>query len=154
MAQTVFSQTERKPVLVLYWLSPLTCIYLGVCFESSDGLFGQCLTPKQDRVRYQLSVPVLKRMQEVLKELMLQGNAPKSKTFIHPYERFFFFLSLSSLFVTTFFQASFFVLLISLASIYIISIPRKHFPIFHLHAPLSNQRFQAVLPSVIVTLVT
>uniref|UniRef100_A0A7N5ZZL3 Protein tyrosine phosphatase receptor type Na n=1 Tax=Anabas testudineus TaxID=64144 RepID=A0A7N5ZZL3_ANATE len=38
-----------------------------------DGLFGQCRTSKQDQVRYQVSVPVLKRMQEVLKQLMLQG---------------------------------------------------------------------------------
>ncbi|XP_047456284.1 protein tyrosine phosphatase receptor type Na [Mugil cephalus] len=42
-------------------------------FCSDDGLFGQCRTSKQDQVRYQLSVPVLKRMQEVLKQLMLQG---------------------------------------------------------------------------------
>ncbi|KAJ8004482.1 hypothetical protein DPEC_G00136150 [Dallia pectoralis] len=41
------------------------------CF--SDGLFGQCRTSKQDHVKYQVSVPVLKRMQEVLKQLMLQG---------------------------------------------------------------------------------
>ncbi|XP_018527435.1 LOW QUALITY PROTEIN: protein tyrosine phosphatase receptor type Na [Lates calcarifer] len=40
---------------------------------SDDGLFGQCLSPKQDQVQYQVSVPVLKRMQEVLKQLMLQG---------------------------------------------------------------------------------
>uniref|UniRef100_A0A3Q1JK78 Uncharacterized protein n=1 Tax=Anabas testudineus TaxID=64144 RepID=A0A3Q1JK78_ANATE len=39
-----------------------------------DGLFGQCRTSKQDQVRYQVSVPVLKRMQEVLKQLMLQDN--------------------------------------------------------------------------------
>uniref|UniRef100_A0A671Z4S5 Protein tyrosine phosphatase receptor type Na n=1 Tax=Sparus aurata TaxID=8175 RepID=A0A671Z4S5_SPAAU len=38
-----------------------------------DGLFGQCLSSKQDRVQFQVSVPVLKRMQEVLKQLMLQG---------------------------------------------------------------------------------
>lgn len=74
MAPAVLLQTERKPVLVVYWFSTLAWTYLGVCSESSDGLFGQCLTSKQDRVRYQLSVPVLKRMQEVLKELMLQGN--------------------------------------------------------------------------------
>ncbi|KAG7227453.1 hypothetical protein INR49_005267 [Caranx melampygus] len=42
-------------------------------FCSDDGLFGQCLSSKQDQVRYQVSVPVLKRMQEVLKQLMLQG---------------------------------------------------------------------------------
>uniref|UniRef100_A0A3P8QAT7 Protein tyrosine phosphatase receptor type Na n=1 Tax=Astatotilapia calliptera TaxID=8154 RepID=A0A3P8QAT7_ASTCA len=37
------------------------------------GLFGQCRTSKQDQVQYQVSVPVLKRMQEVLKQLMLEG---------------------------------------------------------------------------------
>ncbi|XP_023154309.2 protein tyrosine phosphatase receptor type Na isoform X2 [Amphiprion ocellaris] len=42
-------------------------------FCSDDGLFGQCRTSKQDQVQYQVSVPVLKRMQEVLKQLMLQG---------------------------------------------------------------------------------
>ncbi|XP_056280004.1 protein tyrosine phosphatase receptor type Na isoform X2 [Pseudoliparis swirei] len=40
---------------------------------SNDGLFGQCRTSKQDLVQYQVSVPILKRMQEVLKQLMLQG---------------------------------------------------------------------------------
>ncbi|XP_061827799.1 protein tyrosine phosphatase receptor type Na isoform X2 [Nerophis lumbriciformis] len=40
---------------------------------SDDGLFGQCRSSKQDRVQYQVTVPVLKRMQEVLKQLMLQG---------------------------------------------------------------------------------
>ncbi|XP_029315583.1 protein tyrosine phosphatase receptor type Na isoform X1 [Cottoperca gobio] len=42
-------------------------------FCSDDGLFGQCHSTKQDMVQYQVSVPVLKRMQEVLKQLMLQG---------------------------------------------------------------------------------
>ncbi|XP_068428424.1 protein tyrosine phosphatase receptor type Na isoform X2 [Clinocottus analis] len=42
-------------------------------FCSDDGLFGQCRTAKQDLVQYQVSVPVLKRMQEVLKQLMLEG---------------------------------------------------------------------------------
>ncbi|KAL0985617.1 hypothetical protein UPYG_G00159500 [Umbra pygmaea] len=42
-----------------------------VCFP--DGLFGQCRTSNQDQVQYQVSVPVLKRMQEVLKQLMLRG---------------------------------------------------------------------------------
>ncbi|XP_057708831.1 receptor-type tyrosine-protein phosphatase-like N isoform X2 [Corythoichthys intestinalis] len=42
-------------------------------FCSNDGLFGQCHSSKQDRVQYQVTVPVLKRMQEVLKQLMLQG---------------------------------------------------------------------------------
>uniref|UniRef100_A0A8C9TT54 Protein tyrosine phosphatase receptor type N n=1 Tax=Scleropages formosus TaxID=113540 RepID=A0A8C9TT54_SCLFO len=38
-----------------------------------DGLFGQCQAPGQERVQYQVSVPVLQRLQEVLKQLMLQG---------------------------------------------------------------------------------
>lgn len=42
-------------------------------FCADDGLFGQCRTSKQDLVQYQVSVPVLKRMQEVLKQLMQQG---------------------------------------------------------------------------------
>ncbi|XP_042351054.1 protein tyrosine phosphatase receptor type Na [Plectropomus leopardus] len=42
-------------------------------FCLDDGLFGQCRSSKQDLVQYQVSVPVLKRMQEVLKQLMLQG---------------------------------------------------------------------------------
>uniref|UniRef100_A0A674A9V0 Protein tyrosine phosphatase receptor type Na n=1 Tax=Salmo trutta TaxID=8032 RepID=A0A674A9V0_SALTR len=46
-----------------------------VCVGDScvHGLFGQCRTSKQDQVQYQVSVPVLKRMQEVLKQLTLQG---------------------------------------------------------------------------------
>lgn len=42
-------------------------------FCSNDGLFGQCRSSKQDQVQYQVSVPVLKRMQDVLKQLMQQG---------------------------------------------------------------------------------
>ncbi|KAM9343493.1 protein tyrosine phosphatase receptor type Na [Pholidichthys leucotaenia] len=42
-------------------------------FCSNDGLFGQCRSSKHDQVQYQVSVPVLKRMQEVLKQFMLQG---------------------------------------------------------------------------------
>ncbi|XP_033472970.2 protein tyrosine phosphatase receptor type Na isoform X1 [Epinephelus lanceolatus] len=42
-------------------------------FCSDDGLFGQCRSSKQDLVQYQVSVPVLKRMQEVLKQLMMHG---------------------------------------------------------------------------------
>ncbi|KAG7254171.1 hypothetical protein CRUP_037484, partial [Coryphaenoides rupestris] len=40
-------------------------------FCSDDGLFGRCRSSKQDQVQYQVSVAVLKRMQEVLKQLML-----------------------------------------------------------------------------------
>ncbi|XP_034041811.1 protein tyrosine phosphatase receptor type Na [Thalassophryne amazonica] len=42
-------------------------------FCSDDGLFGQCHSSKQDQVQYQVSVSVLTRMQEVLKQLMIQG---------------------------------------------------------------------------------
>ncbi|KAG7265678.1 hypothetical protein CRUP_027755, partial [Coryphaenoides rupestris] len=37
------------------------------------GLFGRCRSSKQDQVQYQVSVAVLKRMQEVLKQLMLHA---------------------------------------------------------------------------------
>uniref|UniRef100_A0A672SIG9 Receptor-type tyrosine-protein phosphatase-like N n=1 Tax=Sinocyclocheilus grahami TaxID=75366 RepID=A0A672SIG9_SINGR len=42
-------------------------------FCSDDKLFGQCRSSRHDQVQYQASVPVLQRLQEVLKELMLQG---------------------------------------------------------------------------------
>ncbi|KAG5261536.1 hypothetical protein AALO_G00285360 [Alosa alosa] len=43
-------------------------------FCSDDGLFGQCrAASQQEVVQYQVSVPVLHRLQEVLKELMVQG---------------------------------------------------------------------------------
>ncbi|KAF3843019.1 hypothetical protein F7725_001868 [Dissostichus mawsoni] len=42
-------------------------------FCSDDGLFGQCLSSRQNLVQYQVTVPVLKRMQEVLKQLMVKG---------------------------------------------------------------------------------
>ncbi|XP_074520505.1 receptor-type tyrosine-protein phosphatase-like N isoform X2 [Halichoeres trimaculatus] len=40
---------------------------------SDDGLFGQCQFPHQDPVQYQVSVPVLHKLQGVLKDLMVQG---------------------------------------------------------------------------------
>lgn len=40
---------------------------------SDDGLFGQCQSPDRAPVQYQVSVPVLHRLQQVLKELMDQG---------------------------------------------------------------------------------
>uniref|UniRef100_A0A7N9AV67 Protein tyrosine phosphatase receptor type Na n=1 Tax=Mastacembelus armatus TaxID=205130 RepID=A0A7N9AV67_9TELE len=49
------------------------CVCVYVCVIIPDGLFGQCRSSKQDQVQYQVSVPVLKRMQEVLKQLMQQG---------------------------------------------------------------------------------
>ncbi|KAM8856879.1 protein tyrosine phosphatase receptor type Na isoform 1-T1 [Synchiropus picturatus] len=48
-------------------------------FCSDDGLFGQCLSSKQDRVQYQVSVAVLRRMQDVLKQLMQQGLSWQDK---------------------------------------------------------------------------
>ncbi|XP_068612465.1 receptor-type tyrosine-protein phosphatase-like N [Brachionichthys hirsutus] len=38
-----------------------------------DGLFGQCQSPHRKPVQYQVSVPVLHKLQEVLKDLMVQG---------------------------------------------------------------------------------
>ncbi|KPP70127.1 hypothetical protein Z043_111067, partial [Scleropages formosus] len=38
-----------------------------------DALFGQCQDPTQQRVQYQVSVPVLQKLQDVLKQLMMQG---------------------------------------------------------------------------------
>nr|XP_033471580.1 receptor-type tyrosine-protein phosphatase-like N isoform X1 [Epinephelus lanceolatus] len=40
---------------------------------NNDGLFGQCQAPHQEPVQYQVSVPVLHKLQEVLKDLMVQG---------------------------------------------------------------------------------
>lgn len=45
-----------------------------VC-SCADGLFGQCQTPHQEPVQYQVSVPVLHKLQEVLKDLMVQGGS-------------------------------------------------------------------------------
>uniref|UniRef100_A0A8C4ETL9 Protein tyrosine phosphatase receptor type Na n=1 Tax=Dicentrarchus labrax TaxID=13489 RepID=A0A8C4ETL9_DICLA len=55
----------------LKWL--ICILFVCMCVFIPDGLFGQCRSSKQDQVQYQVSVPVLKRMQEVLKQLMLQG---------------------------------------------------------------------------------
>lgn len=54
-------------------------IYIRIHVCISDGLFGQCRTSKQDQVQYQVSVPVLKRMQEVLKQLMLEGETEHNR---------------------------------------------------------------------------
>ncbi|XP_061780106.1 receptor-type tyrosine-protein phosphatase-like N isoform X3 [Nerophis lumbriciformis] len=40
---------------------------------NDDGLFGQCRAPHQDPVQYLVSVPTLHKLQEVLKDLMVQG---------------------------------------------------------------------------------
>ncbi|XP_029967566.1 protein tyrosine phosphatase receptor type Na [Salarias fasciatus] len=42
-------------------------------FCSDDLLFGQCRSSKQDLVQYQVSVPVWKRLQWVIKQLMREG---------------------------------------------------------------------------------
>uniref|UniRef100_A0AAY4CEA3 Protein tyrosine phosphatase receptor type Nb n=1 Tax=Denticeps clupeoides TaxID=299321 RepID=A0AAY4CEA3_9TELE len=51
------------------------CIFYLIEGSSSTDLmlFGQCLSSRQEQVQYQVSVKVLQRLQEVLKELMLQG---------------------------------------------------------------------------------
>ncbi|XP_038158199.1 receptor-type tyrosine-protein phosphatase-like N isoform X2 [Cyprinodon tularosa] len=40
---------------------------------ADDGLFGQCRAPHQEPGQYRVSVPVLHKLQEVLKDLMVQG---------------------------------------------------------------------------------
>uniref|UniRef100_A0A8C5HUQ3 Receptor-type tyrosine-protein phosphatase-like N n=1 Tax=Gouania willdenowi TaxID=441366 RepID=A0A8C5HUQ3_GOUWI len=52
--------------------SPLNLVQT-FALSFADGLFGQCRGSKHGVVQYQVTVPVLKRMQEVLKQLMLQG---------------------------------------------------------------------------------
>ncbi|XP_026157250.1 receptor-type tyrosine-protein phosphatase-like N isoform X2 [Mastacembelus armatus] len=47
------------------------CLRDQLC--SDDGLFGQCQAPHQEHIQYQVSVPVLRRLQDVLKDLMVQG---------------------------------------------------------------------------------
>uniref|UniRef100_A0A3Q2YTD7 Protein tyrosine phosphatase receptor type Nb n=1 Tax=Hippocampus comes TaxID=109280 RepID=A0A3Q2YTD7_HIPCM len=42
---------------------------------SDDGLFGQCWAPHHDPVQYLVSVPALHKLQEVLKDLMAQGES-------------------------------------------------------------------------------
>ncbi len=41
----------------------------------ADGLFGQCQAPHQEPVQYQVSVQVLHKLQDVLKDLMVQGES-------------------------------------------------------------------------------
>uniref|UniRef100_A0A3Q3NKP7 Protein tyrosine phosphatase receptor type Nb n=1 Tax=Mastacembelus armatus TaxID=205130 RepID=A0A3Q3NKP7_9TELE len=47
----------------------------SACFPPRTiyGLFGQCQAPHQEHIQYQVSVPVLRRLQDVLKDLMVQG---------------------------------------------------------------------------------
>uniref|UniRef100_A0A672KJS6 Receptor-type tyrosine-protein phosphatase-like N n=1 Tax=Sinocyclocheilus grahami TaxID=75366 RepID=A0A672KJS6_SINGR len=54
-------------------------------FCSDDKLFGQCRSSRHDQVQYQVSVPVLQRLQEVLKELMIQGKHAHTHTHTHIY---------------------------------------------------------------------
>uniref|UniRef100_A0A8B9LTR1 Protein tyrosine phosphatase receptor type N n=1 Tax=Astyanax mexicanus TaxID=7994 RepID=A0A8B9LTR1_ASTMX len=58
------------------------CLCLCV-FCITDRLFGQCRSSRQDQVQYQVSVPVLQRLQEVLKELMMQGTHKHSPFSAH-----------------------------------------------------------------------
>uniref|UniRef100_A0A667XEG7 Protein tyrosine phosphatase receptor type N n=1 Tax=Myripristis murdjan TaxID=586833 RepID=A0A667XEG7_9TELE len=54
--------------------SRCVCVFLSVfCLSCADGLFGQCQAPQQPPVQYQLSVPVLHKLQEVLRQLLMQG---------------------------------------------------------------------------------
>ncbi|KAJ8352772.1 hypothetical protein SKAU_G00242480 [Synaphobranchus kaupii] len=48
------------------------CTREQVCAD--DGLFGKCQGSRQDRVQYQVSVPVLQRLQEVLKQADDSGS--------------------------------------------------------------------------------
>lgn len=54
--------------------------FVFVCV--TDKLFGQCWSSRHDQVQYQVSVPVLQRLQEVLKELMIQGKHTHTHTHI------------------------------------------------------------------------
>uniref|UniRef100_A0A9J8AL95 Protein tyrosine phosphatase receptor type Na n=1 Tax=Cyprinus carpio carpio TaxID=630221 RepID=A0A9J8AL95_CYPCA len=69
------------------------CFLSRFCIQSSryewfvfvcvtDKLFGQCWSSRHDQVQYQVSVPVLQRLQEVLKELMIQGKHTHTHTHI------------------------------------------------------------------------
>ncbi|KAI7808520.1 protein tyrosine phosphatase [Triplophysa rosa] len=49
-----------------------------VCVCVIDRLFGQCRSSRHEQVQYQVSVPVLQRLQEVLKQLMIQGICYRS----------------------------------------------------------------------------
>uniref|UniRef100_A0A8C9TYB9 Protein tyrosine phosphatase receptor type N n=1 Tax=Scleropages formosus TaxID=113540 RepID=A0A8C9TYB9_SCLFO len=57
-----------RQICLLKWTHRITMDFFFL-----HGLFGQCQAPGQERVQYQVSVPVLQRLQEVLKQLMLQG---------------------------------------------------------------------------------
>lgn len=63
------------------WCVDMWSFVVAVMFGNSrisfcaDGLFGQCQAPHQEAVQYQVSVPVLHKLQEVLKDLMVQGES-------------------------------------------------------------------------------
>uniref|UniRef100_A0A8C2KP00 Protein tyrosine phosphatase receptor type Na n=1 Tax=Cyprinus carpio TaxID=7962 RepID=A0A8C2KP00_CYPCA len=61
--------------------------FVFVCV--TDKLFGQCWSSRHDQVQYQVSVPVLQRLQEVLKELMIQGKHTHTHTHTHTHLQFF-----------------------------------------------------------------
>uniref|UniRef100_A0A8C2Q7C3 Protein tyrosine phosphatase receptor type Na n=1 Tax=Cyprinus carpio TaxID=7962 RepID=A0A8C2Q7C3_CYPCA len=76
------------------------CFLSRFCIQSSryewfvfvcvtDKLFGQCWSSRHDQVQYQVSVPVLQRLQEVLKELMIQGKHTHTHTHTHTHLQFF-----------------------------------------------------------------
>lgn len=56
------------------FVCPLQCCTDLLVSSCADGLFGQCQAPHQEPVQYQVSVPVLHKLQEVLKDLMVQGE--------------------------------------------------------------------------------
>ncbi|KAK7877678.1 hypothetical protein WMY93_031597 [Mugilogobius chulae] len=61
------------------------CVPDQIC--SDDGLFGQCHSPAQNPVQYQVSVPLLHRLQQVLKELMEQVPKPEPRSPADPDEQ-------------------------------------------------------------------
>uniref|UniRef100_A0A8B9LV78 Protein tyrosine phosphatase receptor type N n=1 Tax=Astyanax mexicanus TaxID=7994 RepID=A0A8B9LV78_ASTMX len=68
----------------VFFKTQLYVICLCLCvFCITDRLFGQCRSSRQDQVQYQVSVPVLQRLQEVLKELMMQGTHKHSPFSAH-----------------------------------------------------------------------
>uniref|UniRef100_A0A671KDP0 Receptor-type tyrosine-protein phosphatase-like N n=1 Tax=Sinocyclocheilus anshuiensis TaxID=1608454 RepID=A0A671KDP0_9TELE len=62
--------------------------FVFVCV--TDKLFGQCRSSRHDQVQYQVSVPVLQRLQEVLKELMIQGKHTHTHAHAHTHTHLFF----------------------------------------------------------------
>uniref|UniRef100_A0A8B9LTS3 Protein tyrosine phosphatase receptor type N n=1 Tax=Astyanax mexicanus TaxID=7994 RepID=A0A8B9LTS3_ASTMX len=79
-----YNRKMRKLFLIQYLYISVYVICLCLCvFCITDRLFGQCRSSRQDQVQYQVSVPVLQRLQEVLKELMMQGTHKHSPFSAH-----------------------------------------------------------------------